>query len=284
MTALPWLLALAAAVSGAAAPALAQDAVKGKRLFDDTVNSSGLNGLTGNCASCHGSVENRRLKIGGSRYAEISPSLANDRFRVAVASEGAMRQFEALSAEQIQDLAAYLADTPRFSPAQIQFTAAVVNVPAAPKSATLAHAVATSKTLRVISVAVEGPEAARFSRTADACDGQTLATSVTCTVSVQFAAPDTAGKSASLVLTLQETGSTETFQRTVALTGAVVPPPPSPAAPAADSGGGGSMSGSWVAALAVAALALVRVNQRAARRARRKQSEPKLHEHGTPPP
>jgi cytochrome c553 len=274
-----WAAACAVVVSGAAAPVLAQDAVQGRRLFEDTINTTRLSTLTGNCTSCHGSVENRRIKIGGSRYAEISPALASDRFRVAVASVSAMQQFEALSAEQIQDLAAYLADTPRVNEAQLDFTASAVNTVTAPKSVQLAHAVATARTLRVVSVAVEGLEAARFSRSADGCDAQTLAPSGTCAVSVQFAARDKAGTSANLVFTLQESGSSETFTRSVALNGAVVPssvpaPPPAEApASAADNGGGGAVVPGWAAALALAVLALQRANWRAARRARRQQGE-----------
>jgi mono/diheme cytochrome c family protein len=265
-----WAAVCAVVVSGAALPALAQDAVQGRRLFDDTINTTRLNTLTGNCTSCHGSVENRRIKIGGSRYAEISPALASERFRVAVASVSAMQQFEALTAEQIQDLAAYLADTPRVSEAQLSFTASAVNTVTAPKSVQLVHAVATAKTLRVISVAVEGLDAARFSRSADGCDAQTLAPSGSCAVSVQFAARDKAGTSARLVLTLQESGSPETFARSVALNGAVMPGavPAEPPASAADSGGGGAVVPGWAAALALAVLALQRANWRAARRAR----------------
>lgn len=274
-----WAAVCAVVVSGAALPALAQDAVQGRRLFVDTINTTRLTTLTGNCTSCHGSVENRRIKIGGSRYAEISAALASDRFRVAVASVSAMQQFEALTAEQIQDLAAYLADTPRVSEAQLDFTASAVNTVTAPKSVQLVHAVATAKTLRVVSVAVEGSEAARFSRSADGCDAQTLAPSGTCAVSVQFAARDKAGTSASLVFTLQESGSTETFTRSLALNGAVMPssvPAPPPAevpASAADSGGGGAVVPGWAAALALAVLALRQANLRAARRARQQQGD-----------
>jgi mono/diheme cytochrome c family protein len=270
-----WAAACAVLVSGAAAPALAQDAVQGRRLFEDTINTTRLNTLTGNCTSCHGSVENRRIKIGGSRYAEFSPALASDRFRVAVASVSAMQQFEALSAAQVQDLAAYLADTPRVSEARLDFTATAVNTVTAPKSVQLFHAVAAAKTLRVISVAVEGLDAARFSRSADGCDAQTLAPGGTCAVSVQFAARDKAGTSAQLVLTLQESGSSETFTRSAALSGAVVPGavPATPPASAADSGGGGAVVPGWAAALALAVLALQRANLRVARRARRHRND-----------
>lgn len=272
-----WAAVCAVVVSGAASPALAQDAVQGRRLFVDTINTTRLTTLTGNCTSCHGSVENRRIKIGGSRYAEISPALASDRFRVAVASVSAMQQFEALTAEHVQDLAAYLADTPRVSEAQLDFTATAVNTVTAPKSVQLVHSVATEKTLRVVGVAVEGLEAARFSRSADGCDGQTLPPSGTCAVSVQFAARDNAGRSASVVFTLQESGSSETFTRSVALTGAVAPssapPPAQTPASAADSGGGGAVVPGWAAALALAVLALQRANWRAARGGRRQEGD-----------
>ncbi len=109
------LSAAAAGVIAAAAPAWSQDARQGQRLFEDTPNVSGVSTLTGACTSCHGSVENRRIKIAGDRYAEIAVQTASDRLRMAIASVGAMQQFDALSVEQVQDLAAYIADTPRRS-------------------------------------------------------------------------------------------------------------------------------------------------------------------------
>ncbi|KNZ31990.1 MAG: hypothetical protein AD742_14550 [Methylibium sp. NZG] len=263
--------ACAALLGTIGAPSHAQDAAQGKRLFDDTPNVSGLNNLTGNCGSCHGTVENRRIKIGGSRYAEISVAQASDRFRIAVASVGAMQQFDALTAEQVQDLAAYLADTPRVSEAQLDFTATAVNAATAPKSVVLRHAVAASRTLRVVGVAVDGPDATRFVRSADACDGQTLMPGGTCAVSLQFAATDTAGRTGRLVLTLEESGSAAAFTRSVALNGAVSPgvgpPAPTPgAASAADGGGGGAVSAAWLAGLALAVLSLAVLSLGRARR------------------
>jgi hypothetical protein len=56
--------------------------VVGKRLYENTADESGNNQLTGSCSGgCHGGVDNRRTLIG----------------------------------EQITDIAAYIADTPKLT-------------------------------------------------------------------------------------------------------------------------------------------------------------------------
>jgi cytochrome c553 len=238
---------------GAAASAQAQDAAMGKLLFEDTPNISGITNLTGACTSCHGTVENRRTKIGGSRYAEISPALAKERFRLAVASIGAMNQFDALSLSQVDDIAAYLADTPTRSASQLDFTVSAVNTASASQFVDLRHAVATAESLHVMSVAVSGANAARFTRTADTCDQQTLAPAASCRVTMAYSAPDTAGATATLTLTLRQGTSTTDFTRSVALSGVVASTPPPTAPPAGNgSSGGGALGAGWLAALAVA--------------------------------
>jgi MYXO-CTERM domain-containing protein len=239
------------------ASARAQNAVTGKLLFEDTPNVSGINTLTGSCTSCHGSVENRRIKIAGDRYAEISLATATDRFRLAIASVGPMAQFDALSVEQVQDIAAYLADTPRRSVDRLDFTAVAINTPGVSQSIDVRHAVATNENLQVMSVAVGGSGAARFTRSADSCDQQTLAPGASCRVTMAYAAPDTAGAAAALTITLRQGTSTTDFMRVVALSGAVTTTTPPPPASNPDAGGG-ALGFGWMAGLAAATALLWR--------------------------
>ncbi len=238
----------------AATPGWAQDAVTGKALFEDTINASGINTLTGNCTSCHGSVQNRRTKIGGSPYAEISLTTASNRLGSAIASVSAMRQFQALSAAQIQDIAAYIADTPETSTDQLNFTASAVNTATASQFVELKHARATTETLRVMSVAITGATASRFTRTSDTCDQQTLPAGGSCRVTITYSAPDTAGSMVPLTFTLRQGTSTTDFTRTMFLNGsvAVTTPPPGGTASGSESGGGGALGWPWLAALALA--------------------------------
>lgn len=262
-------LALVLAVLLAPAAAMSQDAKAGKRLFEDTVGATGLNGLTGACTSCHGAVQNRRTKLAGSATAEIGFDLASDRLRVAIASVSPMAQFSALSAEQIQDLAAYLADTPRRSVGQLDFVAQAVNTVTPVQTVDLRHAVATTATLQVLSVTVTGAEATRFRRTADTCDQQVLQAGASCRVALSYTPSDTAGVSAPLTFTLREGATGTNFTRTVMLQGnvAVVSQPPANNPPAADGGGGGAMSVLWALGVGLAAWVL-RLQRRATARVR----------------
>ena len=259
-----WVPASAAALclAALAAAAQAQNALNGRLLFEDTPNASGISGLTGACTSCHGSVENRRTKIAGDAHAEISVTFASDRFRLAIASVGAMAQFDALSPLQVQDIAAYIADTPRRSTDRLDFTTSAVNTPSPPLSVDLRHALATTRNLQVMAVAIAGADAARFSRIADACDQQSLAAGQACRVTVGYSAPDTALASAALIFTLREAGSTGDFTRGVGLNGAVAGAPAPP--PAAGDSGGGALGGVWLAALGLG-VALLRRQRRGAR-------------------
>ena len=244
---------------GGVANARAQDATMGKLLFEDTPNVSGINNLTGACTSCHGTVENRRIKIGLSPYAEISLATATERFRLAMASIGAMNQFDALSVAQVNDIAAYLADTPTRSVSQLDFTVATVNTPSASQFIELRHAVATTEALHVMSVVVSGANATRFTRTADSCDQQALAPGASCRVTMAYSAPDTASATAALTFTLRQGTSTTDFTRSVALSAVVASAPPPTAPPAGNSSsGGGALGAGWLAALAAASALLWR--------------------------
>lgn len=250
MAALLWLALLAP-------PATAQNAVSGRALFDDTVNATGLSTLTGACTSCHGSVQDRRTRIGGNPYAEISLSTAINRVGQAIATVPPMRQFQALNAVQVADLGAFIADTPETSTDQLDFNASAINSATEAQFVELKHALATSETLKVVSVAITGTGAARFTRTSDTCDQQTLAAGATCRVSVTYAAPDTAGTIVPLTFTLRQGTSTTAFTRTMFLNGsvAVSTPPPGGTAGGGDSGGG-ALGWPWLLALALATRAL----------------------------
>lgn len=260
------LLCLALA---AAAPAWAQNAVTGRALFEDTINATGINTLTGNCTSCHASVQNRRAQIGGSPFAEISLTLATNRLGTAIASQSAMRQFQALSPEQIQDIAAYIADTPEISTDQLDFTAPAINTFTSAQIVDLRNSKAApaTETLRVVKVEITGAAAARFRRTTDTCDQATVAVGGSCRVTVDFSAPDITPTIVPLVFTLRQGTSTSTFSRTVLLNGAVaVTAPPGGAASSGDSGGGGgggAFGWQWLLALGLATGALLVLRLRA---------------------
>ena len=249
-------LAVAATVS-----AQAQDsAPNGKLLFEDTPGASGISTLTGSCINCHGSVQNRRIAIGGSAFADISFDTAMTRFVQAVQGQPVMNQFSALSTQQARDIAAYIADTPKTSAASLSFAPATVNTVSAAQSVDLTAAVATGgENLQVTGVALSGAGAARFTNSSDTCNLQTLLPGTSCRVSVTFSAPDTSVYLAQLTLTMRQ-GSSATFTRTVNLTGAVPGsnPPPS----GGDDGGGGAVNWYWLAGLGVAVFLLGRYGRR----------------------
>lgn len=247
------------------ASAWAQSAVAGRALFEDTINASGINTLTGDCTSCHGSVQNRRTQIAGSPFAEISLTLAINRLGTAIASQSAMRQFQALSAEQIQDIAAYIADTPEISTDQLDFTASAINTMTASQFVDLRNSVAApaTETLNVVKVEITGTAASRYRRVSDTCDQATLAVAGTCRVTVDFSAPDTTPTIVPLVFTLRQGTSMTTFSRTVLLNGAVAVTAPAGGAASGSDSGGGALGWPWLLALGVATLALLGVRLRA---------------------
>lgn len=267
-----WLLAGAALACLAlwAAPSVAQtsgDPASGKRLFEDTPGESGVAQL-GSCTNCH-SVHDRRNRIAtGSTsatpiFTAVTFEQAMSRFGAAIGGNygGVMGQFSQLSTEQINDIAAYLADTPKTSVAQLAFTATAVNTNTLSQPVDLSNAI-TSGTLTITGVTITGSGAARFTSTDDSCNTQTLAASslltpTTCRVSVRFSAPDTAAYSASLNLAMRVQGSGTTFTRAVALTGQVGSTTPPPATGGGDDGGG-ALGLAWLSGLALATAVLAR--------------------------
>lgn len=246
------------------AQATGGDPVVGRRLYEDTSNESGNSQLTGSCNSgCHGDVQNRRSRIGGGPFAQIDPEEALSRVLVATNNIQAMFQFRppALSMEQHGDIAAYIADTPKTSDADLSFTATAINTNTLSQSVDLSNSI-TSGTLTITAVTITGTGAARFTATSDTCTSQTLAASTlatpsTCRVSVRFSAPDTASHAATLRMTMRVQGSMTTFTRDVALSGQVGTPAPPPSNNSGDSGGG-ALGLAWLSGLALATAVLAR--------------------------
>ena len=268
-----WLLTGAALACLAlwAAPSVAQtsgDPVVGKRLFEDTGNESGVPQL-GSCTNCHTAQERRnRIATGSSSSSPIFTAVtferAQSRLGAAIGSNlgGVMGQFNQLSGEQIANIAAYLADTPKTSTAQLSFSASAINTNTLSQSVDLSNSI-TNGALIITGVAITGSGAARFTSTSDTCNTQTLAASTllttnSCRVSVRFSAPDTATYTASLNLTMRVNGSMTTFTRAVALSGQVGTPTPPPASGGGDDDGGGALGWAWLTGLALATAVLAR--------------------------
>ena len=268
-----WLLTGAALACLAlwAAPSVAQtsgDPTVGKRLFEDTSNESGI-GALGNCTNCH-NVQDRRNRIatGSNSATPIFTAITFDRaqshFGAAIGNNigGVMGQFNQLSGEQIANISAYLADTPKTSVAQLSFTASAINTNTLPQSVDLNNSI-TNGTLTITGVTITGSGAARFNSTSDTCNAQTLAassllTTNSCRVMVRFSAPDTAIYTASLNLTMRVQGSMTTFTRAVPLSGQVGTPTPPPATSGGGDDGGGALGWAWLSGLALATAVLAR--------------------------
>ncbi len=259
---LPAAFALTTLAQAAVAQTPSGDAVRGKPLFENTPTASGKAGITANCISCHLSVENRRSTIsansGGAAdpYADISFDMAMTRFSMALQNQTAMRMFQALEAQQVWDIAAYLADTPKTNPpseTQINLTTAI-NTSTPARTVSLTHARATTENLFVSNVALVGAGAGSFVLgNRQGCEGVTLNPGQSCSVNVTYA-PTTNGISdVELVLTMKQGGGTNpNFERVLPFRGTVT----GGGSPADD--GGGALGLGWLAALGVAVAALSR--------------------------
>lgn len=259
-------LSAAALLATAAQAQTTGDPAAGKLLFDDTVNQTGNQMLTGNCTTCHSVLSRRnRLSNGGGEFAAVDPTAAQTRIAAAIANIPAMSQFGFLGDAEIRHIAAYIADTPKTSYAQLDFATSGVGV-AQSLPLDLTNAVtnstntATGARITVQGVAISGADASDFSITGDTCTAQTLETvgamngNSTCRVTVRFTSAMTAGKTATLRFTLDPASSTTNFTRDVALSGVAAGAAPSPA-PVGDDGGG-ALGFGWLAALAAAVAAL----------------------------
>lgn len=254
------LMSLVLSAAAASAQA-ANDPARGRLLFNDTPGVSGINTLPGSCVNCHVSVQDRRLAIGGNAFADISLSTAMTRFQQAVQNRPEMRAFNALDVQDALDIAAYIADTPKTSASELDFSPSAINTATLPQTVTLTNSIATTESLHVLGVTISGTGASRFTRTSDLCDLQTIGPGASCNVQVSFSAPDTAVSMPTLKFALRQGSATTSFERTVVLTGAVEDAPAPAPAPSPDSGGG-ALGFEWLAGLALAAHLLARKRSR----------------------
>lgn len=255
----PTLAALAlSALAFAAQAQTADDPVNGRALFENTPGTSGKAGITMSCPACHGSVQDRRAKISVSSggladsNADISFSAAMTRFTQALTTQPDMRPFQALDLQQVRNIAAYLADTPKTTPeseTQVNFSAAL-NGNSAAQTVTLKHSTAVNENLQVTSVAAFGTGAANFVLAKSGCEGVTLIPAGSCSITVTYAPTNSTVSTPDLVFTMKQGTSTTTFERVLFLNGSV--------ASTTDSGGGGALGLGWLAALGAAVAALAR--------------------------
>ena len=241
----PTLAALALSAFAFAAQAqTADNPVTGKALFDNTPVAYGKAGITMSCPACHGSVQDRRSKISASTggaadsNADISFDAAMTRFTQALSSQPDMRRFQALDLQQVRNIAAYLADTPKTTPVsetQLNFSAAL-NGNSAAQTVTLKHSTAVNENLLVTSVAAIGTGATNFVLAKSGCEGVTLTPANTCSITVTYAPTASTVSTPDLVFTMKQGTSTTTFERVLFLNGSVASTTP----PAAESGGGGA--------------------------------------------
>lgn len=250
-----FLLGLTLICGTAQAQSANDDPVSGRALFDNTASASGNAGLP-SCTSCHGSVEARRSQLSGTgdSYADITFETAMTRFTAALANQPDMRPLRVLTNQQVRNIAAYIADTPKTTPVsetQLNFSAAL-NGNSAAQTVTLRHATATSETLQIVSVAAIGTGASNFV-VQPACNLVTLQPGGACALTVTYAPTTSTVSTPDLVFTMKQGTSTTTFERVLFLNGSVASTTP----PASDSGGGALGLG-WLAALGLAVAALAR--------------------------
>jgi cytochrome c553 len=269
--------AVVAAALTAAAAASAQtagDPARGKALYNDTPGESGIANLTASCANCHTAVEERRARIslqltGATQdfFADITPAQAAGRLSFGMNNVPDMRQFLALSGQQLDDIAAYLADTPKTSTKKLDFNVANAGSVSAQQNVDLAAAkvqtnVPAAEQLTVTAVSLQGANAADFRINADGCNLQTLPLAATCRVTLSFQPAATGTKTAQLKFDLRSSSSTSRmFMRLVDLNGTVgssVNPNPPPS----DDGGGGALGVPWLLALLAAIVAAARLTRR----------------------
>ncbi len=262
-----WLLTGAALACLAlwAAPSTAQvtgDPVHGKLLYEDTPTESGNNQLTGSCAnSCHGNVDNRRTKIGGSAFADISYVQASAKVSAAIANIGPMNQFNGLDAQQVADIAAYIADTPKVTAAGLSTTNALAfsssaSGVAVTKNLTIHHSLATTANLQITGVALAAGTPTAFTRSSSCNAPRTLMAAGTCTFSVTYTPTSNTAESKALTVSMTQGGVAITRAITLngSVAGAVTPPP----ATGGDDSGGGALGWVWLTGLALATVVLAR--------------------------
>lgn len=243
------------------------DPVPGRELFNDAPNVAPSANLTHSCANCHTNVQDRRSHIAGGPFADIPFDVAMERLGTAIGNNlgGSMAQFSRLEPQQIRDIAAYIADTPKVAATgmiedtenlpfvhSLPFVATAVGA-ATSKSITLRHSVATTDNLLVTGITLSGGATA-FTRTGTCT---TLGPAGSCTFSMTYTPTSTAAESKTLTIALRQ-GSVN-FTRVITLNGSVqgvTPPPPPPSG--GDDSGGGALGLAWLGGLALATAVLAR--------------------------
>jgi trimeric autotransporter adhesin len=271
-------LLAAAAATGAGAARADGNATAGRLLYEDTVNQ--VSNVFNRCIDCHFTrsnpaldrVADRRTVLGGSEFAVISESTARSRIGAALNIQEMVQFRSALSSQDLDDLAAYIADVPKVVDlngtvitARQTFAAASVGANVF-ETFTLRHSQATAATLVVNSVTVTA--GTNFLVTGGSCGGANVGTPLQpggqCTVQIGYTAQDSARQNATVSLSLTQQGVT--FTRAIAVTGEVqgVTAPGGSTNPNPSGGeGGGSLGFAWLAALAAAVAAVARRRERA---------------------
>jgi cytochrome c553 len=272
-------LVVVAAAAGAGAARAAGDATAGRLLYEDTVNQ--LCNVVNRCIDCHFTrsnpaldrVADRRTALGGSEFAVIPEATARSRIGAALNIQDMVQFRGVLSSQDLDDLAAYIADVPKVVDANGTVITARQTFAAASVGAnvfetfTLRHSQATAATLVVNSVTVTA--GTNFLVTGGTCTAATVGTPLQpgnqCTVQIGYTAQDSARQNATVSLSLTQQGVT--FTRAISVTGEVtgVTPPGGGGSlnpnPSGGEGGGGLGFG-WLAALAAAVAAARRSSRR----------------------
>ncbi|MET0350239.1 MAG: c-type cytochrome [Rhizobacter sp.] len=239
------LLALAAAASPAWAQATG-DVARGKQLFDDTAGASGISTFTSACSGCHNSVQNRRIAVGGSATAQIEPDAAYTAIVRAIGSVSQMTQFNALDADDVRDLAAYIADTAHVNKTALTFSSTGVNTASTAQTVTIKAPTLPVAALTIRNIAIAGTGVGNFTRTFT-CDSKTFAAAESCTFTVNYDPRDATASNPVLTITMRDGASGTDYNRRVQLTGSIAGTTPTtptpPSAPAEDSGGGAAGAG-----------------------------------------
>lgn len=243
-------IAIAGALGMLSAHALAQDALRGKRVYLDTAR---LTGSTVSCVDCHGGFPPGLFGIGQA---------ANNPARVAnaIASIPQMTPLRGrLSTQDVADVAAYLGNpavpspTLRVGPGdRLDFGAISQGQTSARGAVTLTNTGTLSLTLTSNS-RLTGPQAAEYSIADSSCtSGRLLAPSESCEVGVLFRPPS--GASGLRTAALQVDHDWVSGTAAVALIGTAESGAANPPV-GGGSGGGGAASLLIVAALLLGALA-----------------------------
>ena len=260
------LLALAAIASPVWAQATGNVA-RGKLLFDDTAGASGINTFTSSCAGCHAnSVQNRRVAVGGSATAQIEPDAAYTAIVKAIGSVSQMTQFNALDADDVRDLAAYIADTAHVDKTTLTFTSTSVNTPATAQAVTLKSPTLPFGQLSIRKIEIAGNNLGNFNRTVN-CDNKAFAAGESCTFTVTYDPRNNQPSNPVLTLTLRD-GAGADYTRRVQLEGSIAgttpTPPATPTTPAAESDSGGGAAGVDLLGLLAAATGVLGLRRRRA--------------------